>query len=137
MVGMVLIFIVGKVGVDRKYLSQQTKYFCCVEAVSWRVLAGFCCVFPLLSSGLLLLIPESPSWLVTQGRHHQPRHQHRPPHAPGRLVEARRALQWLRGRDYDIEQEFSRLTRSYEVTQQDRSDKQDLARCAAASHPQL
>ena len=140
MVGMVLIFIVGKVGVDRKYFSQQTKYFCCVQAVSWRVLAGFCCVFPLLSSVLLLLIPESPSWLVTQGRqcrHHQPRHQHRPPHAPGRLVEARRALQWLRGRDYDIEQEFSRLTRSYEVTQQDRSDKQDLARCAIESYRQL
>ena len=72
MVGMVLIFIVGKVGVDRKYFSLQTKYFCCVQAVSWRVLAGFCCVFPLLSSVLLLLIPESPSWLVTQGRHHQP-----------------------------------------------------------------
>ena len=48
MVGMVLIFIVGK-------------------AVSWKALAWFSCIFPISSFILLFFIPESPSWLITQG----------------------------------------------------------------------
>ena len=37
------------------------------QHVSWRLLAGLCCVFPLLSLVLMFCIPESPAWLVTQG----------------------------------------------------------------------
>ena len=37
------------------------------QAVTWRVLAGICCIFPALSIILLFFIPESPAWLVTQG----------------------------------------------------------------------
>ena len=48
MLGMVMIFIVGKL-------------------VSWRTLAGFSCSFPVLSLIMMFFIPESPSWLVTQG----------------------------------------------------------------------
>ena len=70
------------------------------QHVHWRVLSGLCCVFPLLSLVLMFFIPESPAWLVTQGR----------------LSEARRALRQLRGADYDIEQEFSRLTRQVQIT---------------------
>jgi len=81
MVGMVLVFTVGK-------------------WVHWRVLAGCCSVFPMLSMVLLFFIPESPSWLVTQGR----------------LGEARKALQWLRGADYDISEEFAKLEQSFQVT---------------------
>ena len=38
----------------------------------------------------------------------------------GRLTEARKALQKLRGKEYNIELEFSKLTRSYEVTKTDK-----------------
>lgn len=81
MVGMVLVFTIGK-------------------WVHWRVLAGCCTVFPVLSMVLLFFIPESPSWLVTQGR----------------LVEARKALQWLRGADFDITEELDKLEKSFRVT---------------------
>ena len=35
--------------------------------VSWRVLAGVSCLFPVCSFILLYFVPESPSWLITQG----------------------------------------------------------------------
>ena len=34
----------------------------------------------------------------------------------GRLGEARKALQWLRGADYDISEEFAKLEQSFQVT---------------------
>ena len=36
----------------------------------------------------------------------------------GRLIEARRSLQWLRGPDWDITEEFNRLEKSWHVTQE-------------------
>ena len=96
MVGMVLVFTIGK-------------------WVHWRVLAGCCTVFPVLSMVLLFFIPESPSWLVTQGIYNQ--HCRRGTNAsPGRLVEARKALQWLRGADFDITEELDKLEKSFQVT---------------------
>ena len=69
--------------------------------MSWRWLAGVSSCFPLLSSIFLAFIPESPSWLVTQGR----------------LEQARASLTWLRGNNYDIEEEFAKLKESYTKTQ--------------------
>ena len=49
--------------------------------------------------------------------------------SPGRLVEARRSLQWIRGPHCDVEEEFSRLTQSYAVTQtQKKSENRNFKR---------
>ena len=69
--------------------------------VSWRWLAGLSCTFPLLSLTLLCLVPESPSWLVTQGR----------------ITEARKALQWIRGDHFDVTEELTKLKASFRKTQ--------------------
>ena len=79
----------------------------CFQWLSWRWLAAVSCCFPFLSSILLFFIPESPSWLVTQGR----------------LEHARESLAWLRGTDYDISDEFSKLEESYRKTQTKSSDQ--------------
>ena len=88
MVGMVLVFIVGKVGtvttndkvddiMSCHYVMGCHRYAiltycdypdCPLQHVHWRVLSGLCCVFPLLSLVLMFFIPESPAWLVTQGQ---------------------------------------------------------------------
>ena len=80
--------------------------------MSWRWLAGVSSCFPLLSSIFLAFIPESPSWLVTQGR----------------LEQARASLTWLRGNNYDIEEEFAKLKESYTKTQtKDSAESVNLA----------
>ena len=84
MIGMVMVYTLGK-----------------PDLLSWRWLAGVSCVFPVLSIVFLGFIPESPAWLVTQGR----------------LAEARKALVWLRGNLCDISEEFSKLEASYAKTQ--------------------
>ena len=113
MVALVLVYILGS------YLP-------------WRTLAACCSVFPVLSMVLLCFIPESPAWLVTQGRHTILRQKllHDTLNfahctmvislrleTAGRLIEARRSLQWLRGPNWDITEEFNRLEKSWHVTQ--------------------
>ena len=94
MIGMVIVYTLGK-----------------PDLLTWRWLAGVSCVFPVLSVLLLGFIPESPAWLVTQGR----------------LDEARKGLVWLRGTTYDISEEFNKLEASYAKTQISK-DKEEKGR---------
>ena len=94
MIGMVIVYTLGK-----------------PDLLTWRWLAGVSCVFPVLSVLLLGFIPESPAWLVTQGR----------------LDEARKGLVWLRGTNYDISEEFNKLEASYAKTQISK-DKEERGR---------
>nr|XP_023016951.1 facilitated trehalose transporter Tret1-like isoform X1 [Leptinotarsa decemlineata] len=63
--------------------------------LSWRVLAVVNCAFPIASLILLMIIPETPVWLITKKR----------------LEEAKKSLAWLRGWTSveNIEDEFQVL----------------------------
>ncbi|CAH1390910.1 unnamed protein product [Nezara viridula] len=72
----------------------------CVYAIdvivgNWRYTALYCAVMPPLTAILLYIIPESPIWLVSQGRY----------------AEAKKALSWLRGwvAESEVEQEFKTM----------------------------
>ena len=89
MIGMVMVYTLGK-----------------PDLLNWRWLAGVSCIFPILSIVFLGFIPESPAWLVTQGR----------------KADARKALVWLRGPKYDITEEFDKLEASYAKTQKGKEE---------------
>ena len=95
MIGMVMVYTLGK-----------------PDLLTWRWLAGVSCIFPILSIVFLGFIPESPAWLVTQGR----------------LADARKALFWLRGTKYDITEEFDKLEASYAKTQKGKEEEEETGR---------
>ena len=90
MIAMVMVYTLGK-----------------PDLLNWRWLAGVSCIFPILSIVFLGFIPESPAWLVTQGR----------------KADARKALVWLRGPKYDITEEFDKLEASYAKTQKGKEEE--------------
>ena len=51
---------------------------------------------------MMFFMPETPYFLYKKGRE----------------AEARASLQWLRGKDYDITEEFEAMRKSYEVGRQ-------------------
>ncbi|XP_066905808.1 facilitated trehalose transporter Tret1 isoform X2 [Halyomorpha halys] len=72
----------------------------CVYAIdvivgNWRHTALYCAVMPPLTAVILYIIPESPIWLVSQGRY----------------ADAKKALAWLRGwvSESEIEPEFKTI----------------------------
>lgn len=64
--------------------------------LDWSKLAFFGAALPVPFFLLMILTPETPRWFV----------------AKGRVEDARRSLQWLRGKNYNIEKEMRDLTRS-------------------------
>ena len=91
-----------------------------MQWLSWRWLGAVSSCFPVLSSFLLFFIPESPSWLVTQvipgiTWYHLV--------TQGRIEQAKESLRWLRGKNYDITDEFNKLEESYWKTQTKGSDQ--------------
>lgn len=64
--------------------------------LDWSQLAYFGAALPVPFFLLMLLAPETPRWYVTKGR----------------AEEAHKALQWLRGKNINIDKEFRDLTRS-------------------------
>ena len=61
--------------------------------VHWRPLAVCGCVVPAIQIFMMLAMPESPRWLLSKNRSR----------------EARDALQWLRGPEFDITPEFNEM----------------------------
>lgn len=61
--------------------------------LSWRLTAGLCCAGPLLAAALLIIVPESPVWLL----------------AHGRTEDAARAFAWLRGHGEKANKELQAL----------------------------
>lgn len=63
--------------------------------MDWRTIAAVSAAFPVISIIALFFVPESPTWLIREGRYR----------------EAIKALQWLRGwvHESKIESEFNRL----------------------------
>lgn len=64
--------------------------------LDWSQLAYFGAVLPLPFLLLMIFTPETPRWYVTKGR----------------AEDARKALQWLRGKNINVDKEFRELTRS-------------------------
>lgn len=64
--------------------------------MDWSKLAFFGAALPVPFFLLMLVVPETPRWYVTKGR----------------AEDARKALQWLRGRNINVDREMRDLTRS-------------------------
>ncbi|CAH0724809.1 unnamed protein product, partial [Brenthis ino] len=64
--------------------------------LNWSNLAFLGAALPIPFFLLMILTPETPRWYITKGR----------------VEDAKKALQWLRGRNINIEKEMGELTRS-------------------------
>lgn len=61
--------------------------------LSWQMTASICAVFPVITAGLLFLVPESPTWLISQGR----------------IEDGAKAFYWLRGYGEEAKKELKGL----------------------------
>lgn len=82
----------------------------------WRVICVVAGALPILIFLILSILPESPSWLLTQHR----------------LKEAEEAFFWLRGRSQDASLEFESLIRKYET-----QEKEDASNIKSGSFTKL
>lgn len=64
--------------------------------LSWKLTAGICGVFPIISFVSVAMAPESPSWLLSKGR----------------VEEAGQSFRWLRGCDEESAREFESMVDS-------------------------
>ncbi|CAH0697651.1 unnamed protein product [Spodoptera exigua] len=64
--------------------------------LSWKLTASICAIFPVITAGLLFLVPESPTWLISQGR----------------IEDGAKAFYWLRGYGEEAKKELRGLIES-------------------------
>lgn len=70
--------------------------------LDWSELAWLGAVLPVPFMVLMMMIPETPRWLVSRNR----------------PQDARDALQWLRGNEADVDEEFNNIMKSYSDAEQ-------------------
>ncbi|CAL4145443.1 unnamed protein product [Meganyctiphanes norvegica] len=75
---------------------------------SWLAYAG--AVIPVVFTGMMCFVPETPRWYISKGR----------------PIEARSALEWLRGSDADVETELSAIEENFETSKREMSSLKDL-----------
>ncbi|XP_013196571.1 facilitated trehalose transporter Tret1-2 homolog [Amyelois transitella] len=61
--------------------------------LSWQITAGICCIFPVLTVILLAFVPESPTWLIGQGK----------------IEKGAKSFTWLRGASPEANAELKGL----------------------------
>ena len=69
---------------------------------SWRTTAAICCAVPVISFFLILLLPETPPYLVSKGR----------------IKDAEKSLCWLRGwvKPSHVQQELKDLIKNHQTS---------------------
>ncbi|XP_042206691.1 facilitated trehalose transporter Tret1-like isoform X4 [Homarus americanus] len=77
---------------------------------TWRGLAGICAIPPIIYLTLLLFVKESPIYLLSKGKER----------------EAREALQYFRGKNYNIEAEMKLMRKTQDDAQQNKASLRDL-----------
>lgn len=65
----------------------------CGAYMTWKMTAGVCALFPVISMAVISLSPESPSWLVSKGK----------------FVEAKKAFKWVRGDGIEQQEELEAM----------------------------
>ncbi|CAL4073794.1 unnamed protein product [Meganyctiphanes norvegica] len=78
--------------------------------LSWRMLVIACIVVPCLFAGLMLLGKESPVYLLIKGR----------------CEEAKTSLQYFRGKNYPVDDEFKEMRQSVNLAMQNKIQLSDL-----------
>ena len=71
-----------------------TLVYCLGALFNWKIVCVICALFPLVTFIAMIFLPETPPWLVVNGK----------------KDEAERVLRWLRGELYDISKEIDALT---------------------------
>ena len=67
--------------------------------LNWRTTAYFLIIPPIILILLILFIPETPYWLVENSR----------------FKEAKNSLEFMRGKEYDVTEEFNEIIQRYQI----------------------
>ncbi|CAH2987276.1 unnamed protein product [Chilo suppressalis] len=65
-------------------------------SLTWKMTAGVCALFPLISMAIISLSPESPCWLISKGK----------------FEEAKKAFRWVRGEGIEQQEELDAMINS-------------------------
>jgi facilitated trehalose transporter len=78
--------------------------------LTWKVTAGVCALFPLISMVIISLSPESPGWLISKGK----------------FEEAKKAFKWVRGEGTEQHEELDAMINSQKEELRMETPKKDV-----------